>query len=102
MTHVIPCIYDADAGEKLGAWHCSVPDGCRARIETKDRFLRNRYKPRKSLMEDAKRKEIETRLRRLIEAAERDTKKDESNGPSLSKNIQVIRRRKGRPDLHIT
>ena len=53
-------------------------------------------------MEDAKRKEIESRLRQLIEAADRETKKDEQNGPSLPKNIQVIRRRKGRPDLHIT
>ncbi len=52
-------------------------------------------------MDDAKRKEIETLLRRLINAADRDTKKPERNIPRLPGNIQVIRRRKGRPDLHI-
>jgi len=53
-------------------------------------------------MDDAKRKEIETLLRRLINAAERDTKKPERNTPRPTENIQVIRRRKGSPDLHIT
>jgi len=53
-------------------------------------------------MDDAKRKEIETLLRRLINAADRDTKKPERNTPRPPGNIQVIRRRKGSPDLHIT
>ncbi len=52
-------------------------------------------------MDDAKRKEIETRLRELINAADRDTKKPERNTPRPPGNIQVIRRRKGSPDLHI-
>ncbi len=52
-------------------------------------------------MDDAKRKEIETLLRRLINTADRDTKKPERNTPPTPGNIQVIRRRKGSPDLHI-
>ena len=52
-------------------------------------------------MDDTKRKEIETLLRRLINAADQDTKKPERNTPRPPGNIQVIRRRKGRPDLHI-
>jgi hypothetical protein len=52
-------------------------------------------------MNAAKRKEIETRLRRLIDAADRDSKKPEQNIPRPPGNIQVIRRRKGSPDLHI-
>ncbi|MBW1607365.1 MAG: hypothetical protein JRF45_15165 [Deltaproteobacteria bacterium] len=52
-------------------------------------------------MDDAKRKEIETLLCRLINDADRDTKKPERNIPRPPGNIQVIRRRKGSPDLHI-
>ncbi len=52
-------------------------------------------------MDDAKRKEIDTLLRRLINAADRDTKKPERNTHRPPGNIQVIRRRKGSPDLHI-
>ncbi|MBW2228125.1 MAG: hypothetical protein JRG99_12635 [Deltaproteobacteria bacterium] len=52
-------------------------------------------------MDDAKRKEIDTLLRRLINAADRDTKKPERNTYRPPGNIQVIRRRKGSPDLHI-
>ena len=52
-------------------------------------------------MDDTKRKEIETLLRRLINTADRDTKKPERNTPPTPGNIQVIRRRKGSPDLHI-
>ncbi|MBW2603498.1 MAG: hypothetical protein JRE28_04165 [Deltaproteobacteria bacterium] len=52
-------------------------------------------------MDDAKRKEIETLLRRLINDAERDTKKPERNTPRSLGKVQVIRRRKGRPNLHI-
>jgi hypothetical protein len=52
-------------------------------------------------MDDAKRKEIETRLRQLINAADRDTKIPERNPRHPPGNIQVIRRRKGSPDLHI-
>jgi len=58
-------------------------------------------KKRRNLMDDAKRKEIETLLRRLINTADRDTKKPERNTPPTPGNIQVIRRRKGSPDLHI-
>jgi hypothetical protein len=58
-------------------------------------------KKRRNLMDDAKRKEIDTLLRRLINAADRDTKKPERNTYRPPGNIQVIRRRKGSPDLHI-
>ena len=64
-------------------------------------FMRNRHKKRRILMDETKRKEIETLLRRLINAADRDTRKPERNIPRPPGNIQVIRRRKGRPDLHI-
>jgi hypothetical protein len=80
---------------------CPLLDGCRRRIDTRDRFMRNRYKKRRNLMDDAKRKEIETLLCRLINAADRDTKKHKRNTPRPLGNIQVIRRRKGSPDLHI-
>jgi hypothetical protein len=80
---------------------CLLLDGCRRRIDTKDRFMRDRHKKRRILMNDAKRKETETLLRRLITAADRDTKKPEPNTPRPLGNIQVIRRRKGSPDLHI-
>ena len=53
-------------------------------------------------MEDAKRKEIETRLRELIAAADDNTKTQELSGFRTSGNTRVIRRRKGRPDYHIT
>jgi len=52
-------------------------------------------------MDDAKRRELETLLRRLINDADRDTKKPKRNTPRPPGNIQVIRRRKGSPDLHI-
>ena len=52
-------------------------------------------------MDDAKRKEIETMLRRLISDADRNTKKPKQNTLRPPGNIQVIRRRKGNPDLHI-
>ncbi len=52
-------------------------------------------------MDDAKRKEIETLLSRLINDADRDTKKPKRTPPRPLGNIQVIRRRKGNPDLHI-
>jgi len=52
-------------------------------------------------MDDAKRKEIETLLCRLINDADRDKKESEQNTPRPPGNIQVIRRRKGSPDLHI-
>jgi hypothetical protein len=52
-------------------------------------------------MDDAKRKEIETLLRRMINAADRDTKKTEPKIPRPHGKIQVIRRRKGSPNLHI-
>lgn len=52
-------------------------------------------------MEAAKRKQIETQLRRLIEAAERDQKSHQSSSPCQPGAIQVIRRRNRKPGQHI-
>ena len=52
-------------------------------------------------MDNAKREELEALLRRLIDEADRNTKKPKRKTPCLPGNIQVIRRRKGSPDLHI-
>lgn len=52
-------------------------------------------------MDDTKRKEIETLLRRLINSADRNTKESERNIPRSPGKVQVIRRRKGRPNLRI-
>ena len=49
-------------------------------------------------MEEAKRKEIETRLRQLIESAGQNPRKELAGNSRMSGNVQVIRRRKGRPD----
>ncbi len=53
-------------------------------------------------MEDLKRKEIEIQFNRLFNTADRNTEKNKETLPRLPGNIQVIRRRKGRPDRHIT
>ena len=53
-------------------------------------------------MEDIKKKEIEIQFNRLFNTADRDTGKNKENPPRVPGNIQVIRRRKGRPDRHIT
>ena len=52
-------------------------------------------------MNDAKRKELETLLRRMINSADRDSKKPEQNTLRPPGNIRVIRRRKGSPDMHL-
>lgn len=52
-------------------------------------------------MEAAKKKQIEAQLRRLIEAAEQDSKQHQSGRPCLPGTVQVIRRRNGRPDHRI-
>ena len=53
------------------------------------------------LMEENKRKEIEERLLQLF--AQNDQNKNE-NQPTknISSDVKVIRRRKGKPDLHIS
>jgi hypothetical protein len=76
----------------MAAANTSIPETGSCEIATKKRRI---------LMDDAKRKELETLLRRLINDADRDTKKPKRNTPRLPGNIQVIRRRKGSPDLHI-
>ena len=52
-------------------------------------------------MEESKRKQLETRLRQLINAANQESKKQGPISPREPGSIQVIRRRKGRPDRHI-
>jgi len=52
-------------------------------------------------MEDAKRKQIETQLRRLINAANHNSNRNDKNSLHLSGEIKVIRRRKGSPDRHV-
>ena len=53
-------------------------------------------------MEHEKRKEIEMQFRRLFSAAPTEPKEKKENSYRLPGNIQVIRRRKGSPDRHIT
>ena len=52
-------------------------------------------------MEAAKRKEIEDRLYQLIAQAADQAKKEKPPAKLPSFGARVIRRRKGRPDLHI-
>ena len=52
-------------------------------------------------MEDAKRKQLESELRRLINAASSNTEKQTESRARMSGSIRVIRRRKGSPDRHI-
>ena len=52
-------------------------------------------------MEESKRKIIEARLFQLFEQNEQD--KDENQlTKNISSGVKVIRRRKGKPDLHIS
>ncbi|MEE8397961.1 MAG: hypothetical protein V3S89_03070 [Desulfobacterales bacterium] len=51
-------------------------------------------------MEVAKRKEIENRLYQLL-AASNQTKNEKSPTKPSTPGVRVIRRRKGKPDLHI-
>ena len=51
-------------------------------------------------MEEKKRKEIEARLAQLF--AQNEQKKNENQpNKSIPSGVKVIRRRKGKPDLHI-
>jgi len=52
-------------------------------------------------MEAAKRKEIENRLYQLIAQTADQTKKEKSPAKLSSFGVRVIRRRRGKPDLHI-
>ena len=52
-------------------------------------------------MEAAKKKEIEDRLHQLIARAADQTKKEQSPAKRPPTGANVIRRRKGKPDLHI-
>jgi hypothetical protein len=52
-------------------------------------------------MEDAKRKQLESELRRLINAASRNTDVQTENRARMTGSVRVIRRRKGSPDRHI-
>ena len=52
-------------------------------------------------MEESKRKEIEARLIQLL--AENDQQKNENQPKkSIPSGVKAIRRRKGKPDLHIS
>ncbi|MBN1930130.1 MAG: hypothetical protein JW786_00790 [Desulfobacterales bacterium] len=51
-------------------------------------------------MEEAKRKEIEAKLYQLL-AQNEQIKKEKSSAPNTYCGARVIRRRKGKPDLHI-
>jgi len=51
-------------------------------------------------MDEAKRKKIEAKLNRLFAQADQ-TKKDASPAKRSGGGTRVIRRRKGKPDLHI-
>ena len=49
-------------------------------------------------MDESKRKQLEMQLRQLISAAANETKSERTDNRPVSGRIQVIRRRKGRPD----
>jgi len=52
------------------------------------------------LMEEKKRKEIEARLAQLF-AQNEENKNENQADKSIPSGVKVIRRRKGKPDLHI-
>jgi len=52
-------------------------------------------------MNEAKRKKIEAKLHKLFAQADQ-AKKDESPARTTRGGTRVIRRRKGKPDLHIS
>ncbi len=52
-------------------------------------------------MEVAKKKEIEERLYQLLAQADQ-TKDEKPPAKGLSAGVRIIRRRKGKPDRHIT
>jgi hypothetical protein len=53
------------------------------------------------LMEESKRKEIEARLFQLFAQNDQDKNKKQLT-QNISSGVKVIRRRKGKPDLHIS
>ncbi|MFZ7127183.1 MAG: hypothetical protein ACOWWM_13600 [Desulfobacterales bacterium] len=53
-------------------------------------------------MDARKRKQIEDRLRQLMQAANLDAKDETVMNVREKRPVQVIRRRKGRPDWHIS
>jgi hypothetical protein len=52
-------------------------------------------------MDESKRKQLEMQLRQLISAAANETKPERPDSRPVTGRIQVIRRRKGRPDRMI-
>ncbi len=66
------------------------------------RVLRKTIHPKKEgLMEENKRKKIEARLFQLF--TQNDQNKNENQlTKNISSDVRVIRRRKGKPDLHIS
>lgn len=63
--------------------------------------LSNNPKKEENLMEAAKKKEIEDRLYELIAQSADQAKKKKLPAKLQSFGANVIRRRKGKPDLHI-
>jgi len=53
------------------------------------------------LMEESKRKEIEAKLFQLFAQNDQDKNKSQPT-KNISSDVKVIRRRKGKPDLHIS
>jgi hypothetical protein len=53
------------------------------------------------LMEESKRKEIEAKLFQLFAQNDQDKNKNQPT-KNISSDVKVIRRRKGKPDLHIS
>ncbi len=49
-------------------------------------------------MDESKRKQLETQLRQLISAAANPAKAERQDSRYVNGRVQVIRRRKGRPD----
>ena len=52
-------------------------------------------------MDESKRKQLEMQLRQLITAASNPAKEEQQESRYVNGRVQVIRRRKGRPDRHI-
>ena len=49
-------------------------------------------------MDESKRKQLEMQLRQLISAATNESKTEQPDSRYVNGRVQVIRRRKGRPD----
>ena len=52
-------------------------------------------------MDEAKRKQLEVQLRQLMSAAAKETGPETHEGRYVNGRVQVIRRRKGKPDRAI-